>query len=147
MTPNIHRQPTCPFHEARICSGVAPTATGSAISQLITWASRMPITIVSWLIDTSLPRIAAGATSAMYRGERFDARPIADPAQQPVGHEDRERPREGRAQRRDREQHGRQDQQPLPPEPVAERPGEHRAPRQPISALLIAQPTWNGVVK
>ena len=37
------------------------------------------MTMVSWLIDTSRPRTAAGATSAMYIGERFDARPMATP--------------------------------------------------------------------
>src|SRR5215470_15449307 len=39
----------------------------------------MPITIASWLRETSLPRTCAGATSAMYIGERFEARPIATP--------------------------------------------------------------------
>ncbi len=42
-------------------------------------ASRIPTTIVSWLIDTSRPRNCAGATSAMYMGDRFDARPMATP--------------------------------------------------------------------
>ena len=37
------------------------------------------MTMVSWLIDTSRPRIAAGATSAMYMGERLDAIPMATP--------------------------------------------------------------------
>ena len=40
---------------------------------------RMPITIVSWLMATSRPRWWAGATSAMYIGDRFDAMPIATP--------------------------------------------------------------------
>ena len=37
------------------------------------------MTMVSWLMETSLPRICAGATSAMYMGERLDARPMATP--------------------------------------------------------------------
>ena len=35
--------------------------------------------MVSWLIETSLPRIWAGATSEIYIGDRLDARPIATP--------------------------------------------------------------------
>ena len=37
------------------------------------------MTIVNWFIATRRPRQAAGAISAMYIGERFEARPIASP--------------------------------------------------------------------
>ena len=77
--PNIQRQPVWPFQEARISAAVAPGGTGRAMSQLTTWAARMPMTMVSWLIETSRPRMAAGAISAMYMGERFEARPMATP--------------------------------------------------------------------
>ena len=62
---NIQRQAICPFHDARVSPSVAPGATGSAICQLASWASRMPITMVNWLSDTNFPRIEAGATSAI----------------------------------------------------------------------------------
>ena len=39
------------------------------------------MTIVNWLTATSLPRIWAGAISAIYIGERLDARPMATPPQ------------------------------------------------------------------
>ena len=60
-------------------SAVAPSGTGRAMSQLTTWAPSKPMTIVSWLSVTSRPRMCAGATSAMYMGERFEAMPIATP--------------------------------------------------------------------
>ena len=37
------------------------------------------MTIVNWFMATSLPRTAAGAISAMYIGERFEAKPMATP--------------------------------------------------------------------
>ena len=37
------------------------------------------MTMVSWLIETSRPRRCGGETSAIYIGERFDARPMATP--------------------------------------------------------------------
>ena len=37
------------------------------------------MTIVNWFMATSLPRTAAGAISAMYMGERFEAIPMATP--------------------------------------------------------------------
>ena len=37
------------------------------------------MTMVSWLTATSRPRRCAGATSAMYIGDRFDAMPMATP--------------------------------------------------------------------
>ena len=60
-------------------ASVAPCRQARTRSQLMYCASRMPMTMVSWLIETSLPRICAGAISAMYIGERFDARPMATP--------------------------------------------------------------------
>ena len=65
---NIQRHPRCPFQDMRIKAAVAPSETLSAISQLTICAPRMPTTIVSWLTVTSLPRQAAGLTSAMYVG-------------------------------------------------------------------------------
>jgi len=47
---NIHRQLDGPIPES---------------TQLTKYASRIPITMASWLIDTSRPRIAAGDISAM----------------------------------------------------------------------------------
>ena len=76
---NIQRHPRCPFQDMRIKAAVAPSETLSAISQLTICAPRMPTTIVSWLIVTSLPRQAAGLTSAMYVGDTFEAMPIATP--------------------------------------------------------------------
>ena len=78
---NIHRQPDATFHAARAASTSATPANGSltAMSQLTICAARMPITMVSWLTATSRPRRWAGATSAMYIGDRFDAMPIATP--------------------------------------------------------------------
>jgi hypothetical protein len=61
---------------SRIWSAVG---TGSAISQLTIWAARIPITMVSWLIDTNRPRAWAGEISAMYMGERLEANPMPTP--------------------------------------------------------------------
>src|SRR5664279_3309523 len=58
---------------------VAPGGTGLAILQLISCAARIPITIVSWLIETKRPLTSAGVISAIYIGERFEARPIPTP--------------------------------------------------------------------
>ena len=71
---NIQRHPIWQFHVSMVL-----WITGSAISQLVICAARMPMTIVSWLSDTSLPRICVGATSAMYIGDRPDAIPIPTP--------------------------------------------------------------------
>ena len=49
------------------------------MNQLTICAPRMPITMVSWLTATSRPRRWAGAISAMYIGDRFDAIPMATP--------------------------------------------------------------------
>ena len=66
---NIQRQAICSFH------------TGSSLtsSQLTTCAAKMPMTMVSWLSDTSLPRTDVGATSAIYMGESPEAMPMAMP--------------------------------------------------------------------
>src|SRR5260370_32532074 len=79
VTPNIQRHPTCPFHEFKMSAALAAGGTGFAISQFTSCANKIPMTTVSWLMETSLPRNNAGETSAMYIGERLDARPIASP--------------------------------------------------------------------
>ena len=76
---NIHRQPAWPYQDVRMNSSLAPAGSSRTINQLMNCAARMPMTMVSWLIATRRPRAAAGAISAMYMGERFDARPIATP--------------------------------------------------------------------
>jgi hypothetical protein len=43
------------------------------------YASKMPDTIASWYSDTSLPRRAARAVSAMYIGETIAAAPTTRP--------------------------------------------------------------------
>jgi len=45
------------------------------------WARRMPITMVSWLMETSLPRRDAGDTSDIYIGDTDDASPMPNPPQ------------------------------------------------------------------
>ena len=76
---NIQRHPICPFQDARIASAVIPGATGSASSQLVSCAARIPSTMVSWFIETKRPRSSAGEISAIYIGERFEAMPMANP--------------------------------------------------------------------
>jgi hypothetical protein len=90
VKPNIQRQPSLP--EPRVADefirrrrDVADVRTSD---QLMTCASKMPTTMVSWLMETSLPRICAGATSAIYMGERFDASPMATPPKHPPADED-----------------------------------------------------------
>ena len=70
MAQNIHRHPICPFHDRRIISAVAWSATGSAICQLTICALRIPSTTVNWLMDTKRPRKWAGAISAINMGLR-----------------------------------------------------------------------------
>ena len=128
-------------------ASLIPSGTGRAISQFTTCAESRPMTIVSWLIDTSCPRMARGATSAMYIGERFDASPMATP---PV--------------RRHARNTGNEFAAPVPIDVMAKmiadtirrrlRPNlslsapEATAPnRQPIKALLIAQPISAGVCR
>ena len=74
---NIHRQPNWQFQLCR--SRSSPVGTFRAISRFTNCAARMPTTIVNWLIATSRPRMWAGATSAMYIGERLEAMPMATP--------------------------------------------------------------------
>lgn len=71
---NIQRHPVWQFHVSMVLC-----TTGSAISQLVICAASMPITIVNWLSDTSLPRMCDGATSAIYIGERPEAMPMPTP--------------------------------------------------------------------
>jgi len=42
--------------------------------------TRIPITIVNWLIATIRPRICAGEISAIYKGDNIDAIPTPAPA-------------------------------------------------------------------
>ncbi len=49
------------------------------MAQFAHCARSTPITIVSWFKETSLPRTSAGAISAMYTGEMFEARPMPTP--------------------------------------------------------------------
>ena len=79
VTPNIQRQPLWPYQEFWMNSSVAPAGRWRTSDQLMSCAARTPITMVSWLTETSLPRICAGAISAIYIGERLDARPMATP--------------------------------------------------------------------
>ena len=76
------------------------------------------MTIVSWLIDTSLPRIDAGAISAMYSGERFDARPIATPPSSRLATKIANDPASAVPSDERAKMHAGEDQQALPPEPV-----------------------------
>ena len=50
----------------------------------------MPDTIASWYSDTSLPRQAAGAVSAMYIGETIAAAPTAEATDHPESDEARQ---------------------------------------------------------
>ena len=56
-----------------------PSGTGRAMRQLTSCAASTPMTMVSWLMATSKPRLAAGAISEMYIGEMFEARPMLTP--------------------------------------------------------------------
>ena len=47
--------------------------------QLTICAPNIPSTIVSWFIDTILPLVSEGETSAIYIGESPDAMPMATP--------------------------------------------------------------------
>src|ERR1019366_5288884 len=79
VSANIQRQPLWPYQEFWMNSSVAPAGRLRTRYQLMYCAAKMPMTMVSWLMETSLPRICAGAISAIYIGERFDARPMATP--------------------------------------------------------------------
>ncbi len=107
----------------------------------------MPITIVSWLSETRLPRACAGATSAIYIGDRLDARPMAappamrhstntpnDPAS-PVATEDTAKSSADRINSRFR------------PKRSLSAPESSAPSRQPSSALLLAQPTCKADVR
>ena len=71
---NIHRQPIWQFHVSMVLS-----MTGSAMSQLVICAAKIPSTMVSWLSDTRRPRIFVGATSAIYIGDNPEAMPMPMP--------------------------------------------------------------------
>src|SRR5690349_21619329 len=76
---NIQRQPYCPFQDCAIVSDVAPSGTFCATTIFSNCAARMPNTMVNWFKVTRRPRNSAGATSAIYNGERLEAIPIAVP--------------------------------------------------------------------
>ena len=105
----------------------ARAAPVSAIRQLTNCAARMPITMVSWLIATSRPRICAGAISAMYIGREVRGQADGHAAQHAPDHEDGEGLRQPVADRGDGEQERGQDEQPLASELVAQRAGHQRA--------------------
>ncbi len=128
-------------------AAVAPAGTGLAMSQLTSWAARMPMTMVSWLTETNLPRIEAGEISAMYMGERFEARPMATPPRR-------------RFPMKNEKLGARAVMMPVPvkrnPARMSRRfrpkrslsPPETSEPtRHPTRALDMAQPIWDGVVR
>ena len=47
VTANIQRQPSWPSHDWRICIHVAFGASGFPMSQFITWANTIPMTIAN----------------------------------------------------------------------------------------------------
>src|ERR1039457_3899288 len=79
LSANIQRHPFWPYQEFWMNASVAPAGRLRTRYQLRYCAAKMPMTMVSWLMETSLPRICAGAISAIYIGERLDARPMATP--------------------------------------------------------------------
>jgi hypothetical protein len=140
VAANMYRHAMCPFQDAAISASVALAGTGCAISQLVNCARKRPITMVNSFRQTSLPRISAGAASAMYMGERPDAMPIASPPRMrqntkasktcadPVPIDDTTNTDAAISRAR------------LRPSASLSTP-EHSAPaKQPISAQLIAQP-------
>ena len=76
---NIHRQAICPFQDAAISTDEKEAGIGSAISQLVICAARIPSTMVNWFKETSFPLMEVGATSAIYIGESPEATPIPMP--------------------------------------------------------------------
>ena len=62
--------PTWPYHDCSRSAGVASGGTLRAIAQLTICAARMPITTVSWLIDTSRPRRWLGTDLGDIRGRQ-----------------------------------------------------------------------------
>ena len=144
VIPNIQRQPWVPNHEVRMNASVAPTGRWRTRHQLMNWATRIPTTIVSWLIETSLPRDWAGAISEMYIGARLEARPIATPpsirhSMKALKDWARALPMEVTAKRSAERMRSRF----LPKRSL--RPPAATAPtRQPIRAQLFAQPTRCG---
>ena len=68
--PSIQRQPVDTFQASLV---------GEAIHQLTIETTSMPVMMATWLSDTRRPRMAAGATSAIYNGESIEAVPTAKP--------------------------------------------------------------------
>ena len=103
------------------------------------------MTMVNWFMVTSRPRTAAGAISAMYMGERFEASPMAMPPAirqrlKAVNESTSAVPSDETTKTNAGE-----DQQPLAAEAVAEAAREMAPIRQPTSALPIAQPSCQAV--
>ena len=128
-------------------SSVAPGGRFRTRYQLISCAASTPMTMVSWLMETSLPRICAGAISAMYMGERFDARPMATPPS--IRHEMKianegasALPREVTANRNADKINSR-----LRPNLSLNAPATSAPARQPMSAQLLAQPDCAALVR
>ena len=118
----------------------APSGTGRAMRQFTIWAANRPMTMASWLSVTSRPRRWAGATSAIYNGERFEAIPMAAPPKmrkitnqvkpgaQPVSTDDRAKSRAAAMSRR------------LRPNASLSPPVKMAPARHPSRAQLLAQP-------
>ena len=91
-----------------------------------------------------MPRMAAGAISAMYMGERFEARPMATPPTDAPHHEDREGVGHSRPDGGDREQKRGDDQQPFSAEPVAQRAATQRAEQAADQSAAHGPPDLRG---
>ena len=98
------------------------------------------MTIVSCWIDTNFPRTDAGETSAMYIGERLEARPIPNPPSQRKPLNAMKSQANAVPIAEDGEQQARQNQQPLATQRSLSVPAMAAPNRQPSSALLIARP-------
>ena len=114
--PPLHRRAVAlsaalPYHE---------------MPRLANCAARMPMTMVSWLSETNLPRTAAGETSAMYMGEMFEARPMPTPPRSRKTTNHAKRSASAVPMPVARKSSAGKDQQPLAAEAVGQSAGDHR---------------------
>ncbi len=125
VRPNIQRQPVVPYQEPRMKASLDPAGRPRTSHQLTNWASRMPMTMVSWLTATRRPRMAGrGDLGDVHRrevGGQADGRAAQDAPED----EQREGGRQPVADRGADEDQGRGHQQPLAAEAVAEGAGGH----------------------
>ena len=147
VSANIQRQPVWPYQEFWMNSSVDPAGRLRTRYQLMYCASRMPTTRVSWFMDTSLPRIWAGAISAMYMGDRLEARPMATPPR--IRHVTKMKkvgatafPREVTANSRAEAINNF-----FRPNRSLRAPAKREPKRQPMRAQLLAQPDWAASVR